>query len=226
MGIYAYLRVSTDQQTESGAGMDAQKEACELYAKRMGAEIIEFFKDEGFSGSLPLEKRPNLFNAISVLKKDDILLVAKRDRLGRDLIGVAMIESAVCRKGAKIISAAGEGTENNDPSSILMRRMIDAFSEYERLIIGVRTKAALQSKKKNKERVGYIPFGYKLAKDKIHIEENKKEKDVIKLIQKLKNSGFTIRGIAEELNDTEAFNRNRSKWNHASVHRISKKYAM
>jgi DNA invertase Pin-like site-specific DNA recombinase len=90
------------------------------------------------------------------LKPGDSLLVAKRDRLGRDPIVVAMIESAVVRKGARIVSAAGEGTEGDEPSHVLMRHLIDAFAEYERLIIVARTKAALQAKKARGERVGYI----------------------------------------------------------------------
>jgi DNA invertase Pin-like site-specific DNA recombinase len=68
--------------------------------------------------------------AINELDNGDILLVAKRDRLGRDPLVLAMIESTVARAGAKIVSAAGEGTESDEPSAILMRRMIDAFSEY------------------------------------------------------------------------------------------------
>ena len=59
-----------------------------------------------------------------------------------------MIESAIARKGARIASAAGEGTDNDDPSSILMRRMIDAFAEYERLIIKAKTKQLYELKKK------------------------------------------------------------------------------
>jgi len=222
MTTYAYLRVSTDQQAESGAGIEAQKESCIAYAQRVGCDIIEFFKDESFSGSLALEKRPGLFDAIASLSKGDVLLVAKRDRLGRDPIGVAMIEAAAERKGAKIVSAAGEGTENNDPSSILMRRMVDAFSEYERLIIGVRTKAALQAKKRQKERVGHIPFGYKLSEDGIHLEKAEKEQDILRQMSELKNQGLSLRKIAEELNKRKAFNRGSSKWNHASVHRIIK----
>ena len=66
---------------------------------------------------------------------------AGSNRTGPDPLSMAMIEAAVKRHGARIVSAAGEGTEDDDPSSILMRRMIDAFAEYEKLIIGARTKS-------------------------------------------------------------------------------------
>ena len=107
MNIVAYLRVSTLSQAESGAGLAAQEDAC----RRAAPSLASVYRDEGVSGSTGLDKRPALLAAIGELGKGDALLVAKRDRLGRDPLAVAMIESAVKRKGAKIISAAGEGTD-------------------------------------------------------------------------------------------------------------------
>ena len=131
MATYAYLRVSTEGQSDSGAGTSAQLDACQ----RIGGNLAGIYKDEGISGSASIDKRLGKLEAISVLSKGDILIVAKRDRLGRDPLVIAMVEKEVRRKGARIISAAGEGTDSDNPSDILMRRMVDAFSEYERLLI-------------------------------------------------------------------------------------------
>ena len=128
MKLIAYIWVSTDQQTESGLGLEAQITQCEAYAKKMGLELSRIFRDEGFSGTLELNKRPALLEAIASLGKGDILLVAKRDRLGRDTIVNAMIERAVSRKQARIVSACGDVSDSNDPASVLMRRMVDAFA--------------------------------------------------------------------------------------------------
>lgn len=225
MKVIGYLRVSTDGQAESGLGLEAQKRAIEDYAKKINQEVDEFFSDEGLGGSLSLEKRPGMLGAISMLKKGDILVVAKRDRLGREDLVMAMIESAITRKGARIVSAAGEGTESDDPSSILMRRMIDAFGEYERLIIKARTKAALKTKKDKGQRCGHIPFGYKLAEDGIHIEIDELEQDILAQMRQLRTDGLSIRDIAKEMNNRKAFNRGDSIWNHASIHRVMKMVA-
>lgn len=222
MRMIGYVRVSTDQQVESGLGLDAQKSSCLQYANKMGGEICEFFGDEGFSGSLSLEKRPGMLNAISFLKKGDILVVAKRDRLGRDPLVLAMIESGVARKGARIVSAAGEGTESDDPSSILMRRIIDAFSEYERLVIKARTKAALKTKKDKQQRVGHIPFGFQLASDGLHLEQNMCERSILEEMRALKIQGLSLRTIVITMNSKKFFNRGDKPWNHASMHRILK----
>ena len=40
-----------------------------------------------------------LLEAVAALKCGDVLLVAKRDRLGRDVIAVAMIERLVSKRG-------------------------------------------------------------------------------------------------------------------------------
>ena len=59
----------------------------------------------------------------------------------------------------------GEGTEGDEPTNVLMRRIVDAFAEYERLIIAARTRAALQAKIRRGHRCGKVRFGYDLAAD-------------------------------------------------------------
>ena len=112
--IIGYVRVSTDQQVESGLGLQAQRNAIIEYANKIGVHEYQIFGDESSSGSLSLDKRPGMLEAIAALKKGSILVVAKRDRLGRDPLVIAMIESAVKRKNANIISTAGEGTDSTD----------------------------------------------------------------------------------------------------------------
>lgn len=195
MATHAYLRVSTEQQAQSGAGLDAQEDAC----RRAAGTLAGVYKDEGVSGKTGLDKRPALLEAIAELGKGDVLIVAKRDRLGRDPLAVAMIESAVKRKGARIVSAAGEGSDGDSPTDILMRRMVDAFAEYERLVIGARTKSALQAKKARNERVGSIPYGHRLDDDgKTLIADNDERAIIAKVIQ-LQAEGLSLRAIAARL---------------------------
>ena len=158
-----YRRVSTAEQAGSGLGLDAQQTAIVVSAARLGLALKETFTDAGISGGLPLEQRPGLLSALDALGKGDVLIVAKRDRLGRDVLNVAMFERLAERKGARIVSAAGEGTDTNDPTSRLMRQIVDCFAEYERAIIRARTRAALAVKKARGERVGGIRFGSRHA---------------------------------------------------------------
>lgn len=216
MATIAYLRVSTDRQADSGAGLDAQQDACTKAAGTLAA----VYRDEGVSGKAGLEKRPALLEAIAALKKGDVLMVAKRDRLGRDPLVVAMIESAVQRKGARIQSAAGEGTDSDSPADVLMRRMVDAFAEYERLIIGARTKAALQAKKARGERTGSVPYGYRLADDGKQLAPDETEQGVLRCVQLLREGGATYRAIAQELTTRGYVPRGGATWHPQTIKNI------
>src|SRR5688572_7286611 len=160
----AYRRVSTEEQRESGLGLDAQTTAIEQAARRYGLELRDTFTDAGISGALAIERRAGLTAALAALKRGDVLIVAKRDRIARDVMVVAVIEAAAKRKHARIVSAAGEGTDGDSPADALMRMLIDAFSVYERLVIGARTAAALAAKSRRGERVSrHAPYGFRFT---------------------------------------------------------------
>jgi len=194
-----YLRVSTDEQGASGAGLDAQRASCLAYIQTNNCLHGNTYVDSGISGAAPLGERPALLDAIANLDDGDILLVAKRDRLARDPIVAAMIEAAVERKGAKVVSAAGEGTEGDGPTSILMRRIVDAFAEYERLVIKARTKAALKAKRARGERTGSVPYGYTLQDDGKTLVPVPHEQKVIATARRLRGQGMSLRAISAEL---------------------------
>ena len=215
MATIAYLRVSTEQQTQSGAGLDAQLDACQ----RMAGKLAGVYRDEGVSGKTGLDKRPALLEAIAQLSKGDTLIVAKRDRLGRDPLVVAMIEAAVTRKGARIVSAAGEGTDSDSPTDILMRRMVDAFAEYERLVIGARTRAALQAKKARNERTGSVPYGFR-CDDGVNLVPDDVEQEAIAMIQDLNRKGLSLRNIAGRLEAKGYKPRNGKSWHPQTISNI------
>src|SRR3954471_9833366 len=211
------VRVSTEDQASSGLGIEAQIHACREWARRAGLAVVGPFVDD-VSGASSLDKRPGLLDAVARLEPGDVLLVAKRDRLGRDPIVVAMIESAVARKKCRIISAAGEGTESDEPSSILMRRLIDAFAEYERLIIKARTKAALAAKRRRGERTGQIPVGSQLAADGKTLESDPAEQRALAHMRQWRALGWTHREIAGELGRRGFRPKNGGvRWSHTTV---------
>lgn len=222
MRFVTYLRVSTDEQAESGAGLAGQLDACRRNVDRTAsAELVGPFADEGVSGAASMDKRPALLEALAELRRGDVLLVAKRDRLGRDPIAVAMIEAAVNRKGARILSAAGEGTDGDGPTDVLMRRIVDAFAEYERLIIRARTAAALQAKIRRGERCGSVRFGYDLAADGSTLVANEAEQATLATIHELRAAGHSLQAIADRLNERGIPTKlGRGPWRHTSVNRV------
>ncbi len=221
--VVAYLRVSTDDQL---LGPEAQLSTMRTWGGANNAELIDIFQDHGVSGGADLDKRPGLLDALDSLKKHNagILLVAKRDRLARDVVIAATIERVARRKGAKVVSA--DGTGNGDtPADEFMRTVIDGAAQYERALIKARTRAALQVKRSRGQKTGgAVPFGYRLAEDGIHLSENDREQEIIDLVRQLRDRGQTIRAIAEHLNQEDYPSRGR-KWYPTSVARILEREA-
>jgi DNA invertase Pin-like site-specific DNA recombinase len=218
-----YRRVSTDEQADSGAGLDAQLDACRALAERLDPSphrlILGPYDDAGLSGAAALDRRPGLLDALAQLGRGDALVVAKRDRLGRDPIVVAMIEAAAVRSGARVVSAAGEGTDNDDPASILLRRIVDAFAEYERLLIKARTRAALTAKRRRGERTGTVPYGSHLTPDG-RIAPDPTELATIERLAILRRAGASYRQLARLLESEGHRPRSGRAWSTATLSRL------
>lgn len=204
-----YLRVSTESQADSGLGLEAQQAAISAAATRIGLPLEEVFTDT-VSGGLALEYRPGLLAALDVLGSGDALIVAKRDRLGRDVLHVSMIQRLVERKGARIVSP--DTPDDDSPTSILIRQILDAFSQFERQIIRQRTRAAMAVAKQQGRRVGRVPFGMALGDDGRTLVPNLEERAVLAEIHRLRNRGYALFSIAEELNARGWRNRQNRPW--------------
>lgn len=192
----AYLRVSTDEQH---LGPDAQRAAITAWATREGVSVVAWHVDAGVSGAAAIADRPELLAALAALREHGagVLAVAKRDRLARDVMAAAMIDRMAVDAGARVVSAAGEGTDSDDPSAVLMRRMVDAFAEYERALIAARTRAALAVKRSRGEATSHAPFGFRAVDGVLVADEA--EQAVIAQVRAARARGMTVRAICDEL---------------------------
>jgi DNA invertase Pin-like site-specific DNA recombinase len=219
MNCTIYTRVSTDEQAASGLGLAGQMAACETFAAKAGHTIAGVYTDAGVSGAAGIEDRPGLMAAVAGLRRGDALVIAKRCRLGRDQMAILMIEKAVSRKGAVILSSDGIGNAD-DPASQFMKNVIDAASVYERGLIRSRTKAALHAKRRAGELAGEVPFGWQAAEDGKLIEVAD-EQAILRIIGELRQAGVSLRKIAAIL--TEAGHRTKKGgtiWSHTSIKSI------
>jgi DNA invertase Pin-like site-specific DNA recombinase len=192
----ASLRVSTDEQK---LGPEAQRAAIGAWATREGVRVAAWFSDEGVSGGADLVERPGLVAAIAALRelRAGVLVVAKRDRLARDVYVALTLERVVAAAGARV--ACADGVANGDtPADAFLRTILDGAAAYERALIRARTKAALQAKKSRGERVGMVPFGYMLAPDGKILLESPIEQQVLGLVAGLRRGGLSIRRIVCE----------------------------
>ena len=193
----AYVRVSTDEQR---LGPEAQRAAIQAWATREGIAIAAWHVDHGVSGASTIETRPALCAALAALREHGagVLVIAKRDRIARDVVIAAGVEHAAASSGASVVSAAGEG--NGDaPADQFMRGVIDCAAQYERGLIRARTKAALAAKSAKGELVGSVPFGYQLARDGVHLVAVDYEQATIARARLLVGEGRSLRAVAAQL---------------------------
>lgn len=209
------------EQGDSELGIEAQRVSVTAAAARLGRTVRAVFV-EVEHGDRAITKRPELMQAVAALARGDVLLIAKRDRLARDRYEMAIIERAIKHQGARVVSAAGEGTENDDPASVLFRGLLDLFAEYERLIIVARTKAALAVKRARGERTGQLPFGFELAADGVHLQANAAEQDKLARIRAIKATGRSLRHTADALNAAGMTTRRGTPWKYQYVARVLK----
>lgn len=216
---FGYIRCSTETQRESGLGIDAQQATIEQTAARVRLPLARVFVDAGLSGSLAVEERPALVAALAELRKNDVLIVARRDRLARDVIIGALIDRAVSRKGARVLSGAGEGSDvdPNDPTAALLRRVIDAVAEYERLVIGARTRVALRQKRARGQRAGCVPYGHRVRGADTTLYPDEQEQRILNVITECRAAGYSLRDVAAELNRRGYTTRGGSPWRHQNV---------
>ncbi len=222
MKAIAYLRVSTDRQGDSGAGLDAQRAAITAYAAQHGIEIVRFEQDI-LSGAKGIEHRLGLASAIASIHKGDALLIAKRDRLGRDQFLSMSLERLVQKKGGSILSADGLGNGDSAGDKFL-KSILDAASSFERDLIRARTKAAMQAKRLAGDLIGKIPFGYQVIAGKLIPDAS--EQAVIAKIVDARNAGASLREIAAVLTAAATPTKSGSTiWIHSSITSILKRQA-
>ncbi len=193
----AYIRVSTEEQT---LGPEAQRAAIETWATRQGVQVTSWHVDKGVSGGADIAERPALVAALGELRVvgAGVLVVAKRDRLARDVYVAGAIERAAEQSGARV--ACADGTANGDtPADAFMRSILDAAAAYERALIRARTKAALGAKKARGERAGTVPYGYRLAADGARLEADDAEQGVLAVVRELRAVGMSHRSIVAAL---------------------------
>ncbi len=222
MHIVGYVRVSTSKQELSPK---AQRDQIVQWCNLQGHELVATFEEQ-VSGGVEfddLETRESLMEAIDTLGSGMALVVAKRDRLARDVASAAIIERLAERKGARVLSV--DGVNNGDsPEAQLMRTLMDAFAQYERVLIRARIKHALGHKKARGERVGSVPYGKRVSEDGKTLVPSDQDKRLISRVKRLHKAGISIRSIAEKVTSEGYTSRTRAPLSKSSVARLLRSY--
>lgn len=152
--VVAYTRVSTDEQASSGAGLAAQEAAVRAEVERRGWTLLAVHTDAGFSGK-SIARRPALAAALDDVESGRAggLAVAKLDRLSRSLLDFAALMERAQQRGWNLV-ALDLGIDLSTPGGEFLASVMASAAQWERRIIGQRTRDALAAKKAAGVRLG------------------------------------------------------------------------
>jgi DNA invertase Pin-like site-specific DNA recombinase len=177
-----YVRVSTQEQADSGAGLAAQRAAIEAECNRRGWVLVSILEDRGVSAK-STKNRDALAAAIALIEAGgaDALVVAKLDRLSRSLIDFSTLMERARSAGWAIVLL-----DMTTPTGELMSNMLACFAQFERRIIGQRTKDGLAAKR---------AAGVQLGRPRTTPDK------VVARIERERTAGKSLNAIAQRLND-------------------------
>lgn len=141
----AYIRVSTSEQAEYGASLEAQRVALIAEAERRGWDV-EIVADEGLSAKTL--NRPGLTAALARLdcKEADYLMSVRLDRVSRSVSDFAGLLDRAGRKGWGLVLQS-PNIDTSDPAGRFTVNVLASAAQYERELIGARTREGMAQRK-------------------------------------------------------------------------------
>lgn len=200
MTVRAYVRVSTDSQAATGHGLDAQKKTIAAEADRRGWEDVAWYVDGGFSGK-DLE-RPAMTALLTEVRRGDVLVIAKLDRLSRSLSDFAGLMERAQRQHWNVV-ALDLGIDLSTPNGEFMASVLAAMARWERRIIGQRTREGMAAAR---------------AKGVLPGRRSALPREVQTRLLDLRAEGLTLTVISDRLNDDGVPTSTGGRWSTSAVH--------
>ena len=183
--LIGYVRVSTAEQADSGAGLTAQRDAIEAAAAQREWQLVCVAEDAGLSAKNLA--RPGLTSALASIEagEADGLVVSKLDRLSRSLLDFAALMERSRKKGWALV-ALDLGVDTTTPAGEMVANVMATFAQFERRLIGQRTKDALAVKKAE---------GVVLGRPRVL------DRETVARIVRMRGDGLSLATIADKLTD-------------------------
>lgn len=136
---FAYVRVSTAGQTTENQVREIEAAGFKVDPRRVVSETV--------SGSSAIDQRPGFVRLLDKLDADDVLIVTKMDRLGRNAIDVATTVDRLAAIGVRVHCLALGGVDLTSPAGRMTMGVINAVAQFERDLLIERTQAGLERAK-------------------------------------------------------------------------------
>ena len=196
MGVYGYVRVSTDRQADDGESLGTQQRVIEGYAMMNGLPVDAIFIERGVSGSKPLGERPEGARLLAALKAGDVVITPKLDRMFRSALNALDVLGQLKDRGVSLhmIDLGGDVTGNG--ISKLVFTILSAVAEAERDRIRERIRDVKADQRKRRRYLGgIVPFGWRVTEDGALVEDPDEQRAVQRIVQ-LRRDGLSLRAIS------------------------------
>jgi putative DNA-invertase from lambdoid prophage Rac len=143
---FAYCRVSTAEQTTDNQVREIEAVGFAIDPKRIVTETV--------SGSVAALERKGFAKLIDRLEAEDVLIVTKLDRLGRNAMDVRSTVERLAMEGVRVHCLALGGVDLTSPAGKMTMGVIAAVAEFERDLLIERTQAGLSRAKAEGKALG------------------------------------------------------------------------
>lgn len=162
---FAYTRVSTSDQVENGQSLEVQQRQIEGWAQMMGRKVDQVVVEPGISGGIPFAQRPEGAKIWAELRKGDVLVASKLDRMFRSAVDCLTVADQLKSRGISLylldIGNGGDDLSAGNGQSTFFLQIMAAVAQFERSRISERIKATKAQQKARGEYLGgKAPFGW------------------------------------------------------------------
>lgn len=136
---FSYVRVSSAGQTTENQVREIEAAGFKVDPRRVVSETV--------SGSSAIEQRPGFMRLLDRLEADDVLIVTKMDRLGRNATDVSTTVDRLEKMGVRVHCLALGGVDLTSAAGRMTMQVLNAVAEFERDLLIERTQAGLERAK-------------------------------------------------------------------------------
>jgi DNA invertase Pin-like site-specific DNA recombinase len=215
--VIGYARVSTEEQGTNGASLPAQESMIREEARRRGWDLLTVYSDVASGKSTT--RRPGLADAVDALEgrgpwepKPHAIVVVRLDRLSRSSADAGRLFDQAKRKGWAII-ALDLGVDTTTAAGRLVANVMIDVSQWEREVIGERTREGLAQRRREGVRLGRPR-----AVDGGDVAAARARATLARLME-LRAQGLSYRKVADQLNEEGYQGFQGGRWHERQVRR-------
>jgi len=205
-----YTCLNTLSQQPKNLSLDEQERIIADYVKDRDWDLVRIYQER--TESTNTMSQPMLEEIISDSAHDkyDIIVIARLDRLTRNIRQLNTLITQVCMQNGKHLVSIEEGFDTRTDCGKLGLKLIDIITKWDTKRISDRTREIIARKRAKGERVGHAPFGYTYKDKKLVAVTH--ELNTVRVIREKRQEGLSYHKIARFLNEHKILSKRGGIW--------------